>query len=144
MSIEIYCSRFRHGQKAPITDSALTEAFFLVSHESRLTSAEMRLKGLQTTDLGESISTHCSEGEIWALTVSRPSTDERLYQGLLKLLNLEGVVVYAPDSPVFVGNEKTGAHLPQDMLSSLGRPQQVSTSAELLTGLYRNGTQGAA
>lgn len=142
MSIEIYCSRFRHQERAPFSDPELATAFASVGATRQ--GPDGTLASARGDALCERLSMQLFESKAWSLTFLRPSTEDLLYRALLVLLGMEGVVVHAPGSPIIVGNPRTGEHIPGTMLSALGAPHFVDTPVALVEALFGSGAQGPA
>ena len=134
MSIEIYGSKFWHGEIAGLGLGALSTAFagLVVMVEQEEFVLDLGNAGGMTTSL-------CfkkSGEEATSFTVPRPVDDVRLYEALLVLLQHEGVVVYAPGSPPVVGSAASAKHLPEGMSSSLGAAVVVETGTALRSALF--------
>jgi hypothetical protein len=133
VSTEIYCSRFKMAQFAPIPKRALAEALNAVCDVDLNVSVPDQLpRSRFYSALGFS----ASELGVTGLVVERPSTDTQLYGALLSLLRLEGAVAYAPGSAPIIGHPATVKHLPPSLVASLGSPRLAGTSAELAAGLF--------
>ena len=133
MSTEIYCTRFASAELASIPRQMIALAFNTLTASNLQAGVPTSLPPCSFYDsLSFSVTEHGASG----LVVSRPSADSALYEALLCVLRLEGVVAYTPGSVPVVGNAATVTHLPPDLVSNLGQPVLASTSAELAAGLF--------
>ena len=133
MSTEIYCTRFQNAELSSIPRQTLAFAF------SDITAINLHgdtPASLPPCGFYESLSFSATEPGASGFVVSRPSKDSALYEALLQVLRLEGVVAYAPGSTPVVGNPATVAHLPPDMLSGLGQPVLARTPEQLAAELF--------
>ena len=70
--------------------------------------------------------------DVDSFSISRPSGDLRLFEGLLTVLRLRGLVLYLPgDCPPLVGNQETAEHLPPSMIEALGVPHMLTSAANI-------------
>jgi hypothetical protein len=134
MSVEIYVSRFQSGIPANFQQAVLRVAVqpFLSRVESNAYFLKLHGAGLADTVLfADTVSEY-----IHSFTVSRPPSDVRLYRALLMLARVSGAVIYAPGSPPVVCSRESAAHLPEDMIQSLGSVVHVQSAEELLQALF--------
>ena len=104
MNTEIYCTRFTNAELATIPSKVLALAF------NELASTDLNAgfpSSLPPSRHYESISFTVTEAGASGLVISRPFPDNALYEALLCVLRLEGVVAYAPCSAPIVGNAAT-------------------------------------
>ena len=140
MSIAIYCNRFHQGDPYRFPVEALAglschENDDRLSSESGLSAIDPWFENLTMSRL--------EDGGCVAVTLSRPSTDEGLFEALLVLLQIEGTVVYAPDSPLVIGKAATAVHLPPEMTAAIGEPVLVATAQALGSALFGSGPSAA-
>ena len=68
-----------------------------------------------------------------SLCVHRPCADSRLWESLLRVLQMHPVVMYWPGGPAIVAEPKTVALLPRGLAEALGPPKVVGVADELLS-----------
>jgi hypothetical protein len=69
--------------------------------------------------------------EVIALTVSRPCDAPNLWEGIHTLLRAGNGVCYWPGGAPLIASPGVAAHLPEDILSSLGEPVVVVNGAAI-------------
>jgi len=132
MSFELYVQSFKDGEPAGIPLGVIRTAFggFLSEQERdywHITygpsdSCELALSALPN-----------SLAQVHCITIARPCSNPRFWSSLIELLSIGNTVLYFPGcSGPMVLNAGAAAHLPPDMLASLGKPIVVSSGADML------------
>jgi hypothetical protein len=71
--------------------------------------------------------------------VDRPCGDMRLWDGLLEVMRMGPAALYFPGSaPPLVASEAAAAHLPPDMIESMGQPLVVRSGQEILDIIHKS------
>jgi hypothetical protein len=142
MSIEIYGSRFSHGQSVGIRVEVLSQAF--AGLVARIEPEAFMLDLGPCGEVQTPLYLQAHEEETTSFSVARPVDDPRLYKALLQVLQHEGVVLYAPGSPPVLGHPKSAGHLPEDMADALGAGVVVSSASALQSALFNGQHHSAA
>lgn len=134
MGTEIYVNRFRKGEPLPFSPGAVEQSFSEPVAERQDGDLALRLGG--PDEPINVVQFSPTRNDATAFAVERPLDDLRLYEALLSVLLQEGSVAYAPGSPPVVGVKASMAHLPEDMVASLGSPVVALSAAELRSLLF--------
>ena len=134
MSFEVVVQSFRHGGPAGIPRRALRKVFGKHLSEPEPDFWKLRYDELNYCDLYLSFwSFHGDPGMVTGFTVHRPCPDPRLWDALMAILALGDVVLYYPGYGLpLVVRDSVAAHMPEDMVKSLGRPLVVTSGREIL------------
>ena len=80
------------------------------------------------------VTPHESDSQmIVGLFVIRPCADIRLWQGMLKVLQLGDITLFWPGGPPIIANEATATRLPDGMAEDIGEPRTVHSAEEILS-----------
>lgn len=135
MSIEIYGSRFRLGLGVGIPVDGLSRAFAGLVVQTEPGAWLLDLAGGGGGGVYTRLQFQTAQPETPTFALARPVDDPRLFQALYKVLQLEGVVVYAPGSPPVLGHPASALHLPADMAAALGPSVWVDSARALRSAL---------
>lgn len=127
MSFDLFVGCFRNGKKATFPRSLVDEYFgpyVTAKHPECLTL---------TFDASSQSYLYVEEASaIDGFSINRPCTSSKLYEALLSLLRSENLALYMPGNcPPLIANPSAAAHLPKDMVDSLGPPVMLSSSDEI-------------
>jgi hypothetical protein len=129
MSFDLFFSRFRDGEPASFQLSVLVEAIAPFVVDTAPNWFELRF----SKDDGCTIFADTTAEEIDGFNVNRPCADTRLYDALLTVLKVPGLVLIMPgECPPLIGHAETAGHLPPDIVEALGRPALLQSASEIL------------
>ncbi len=133
MSFEVYLQSFSEHEPSGMSRSSIREVFapFIVDDADpnylKIEYDAMNSCWLHLTPLNGS--SDC----IHSMSIQRPCGDSRLWESVLRLMNLGNLVFYFPgDSPPLVTDESVAGHLPPDMIDTLGQPVCVESHDQIL------------
>jgi len=132
MSFELYVQSFKHGEPAGIPRGVIRAAFSGSLSEQERDRWYISYSSSDSCSLALSALPD-SPGQVHNITVERPCSNPHFWRSLVALLSVGNTVLYFPGciGPLLL-NAGAAAHLPQDMLASLGEPIVVSDGAEIL------------
>ncbi|MER8483843.1 hypothetical protein [Mesorhizobium sp. M1322] len=144
MSFEAYLSCFENGEQSHFPTSTVSEAFapFITSRDpefSRWTvTYQDSSSALDQTelylDLDPNDALRCS-----GFTVARPTSDGRLFDSLLRILQTTNSTIYCSgECPPMVGHAEAIAHLNSELVEALGTPVVVLNGNEIRARLERS------
>ena len=127
MSFDLFVGCFRNGRKGTFPRSLVDDylgPYVTAKHPGCLTL---------TFDARSESYLYVEEApEIDGFCINRPCTSSKLYDALLSLLRSDNLVLYMPGNcPPLIANPSVTAHLPKDMVDSLGAPVVLSSSDEI-------------
>ena len=134
MSIEIYVSRFRHGERVEFMAAELSASFSELI--AAFNSEGLLLKLGDDEPVVVTLGGGRASLETASLTVLRPVEDLRLYEALFRVLQTLGTVAYAPGSPPTIAVAGSKEHLPRGMSEALGATVEVSSARALREALF--------
>ena len=126
MSVGIYGGRFLRGHATKVAVEAFQSAFGALITRIEPNAFMLELEGAGGVETA--LFLNAQDEDTNSFCVSRPVEDGRLYEALLEVARMNGVVLYAPGSPPVVAHEGTAEHLPEDMIESLGPALYVGLS----------------
>ena len=132
MSFDLFVQCFENGEPAGIPLDAVRNAF-----GAALSEPETSFWSL-SFGVGESCCLSLSplpgfSSQVHNITVERPCSNMRLWQGLTQLLAHRHTVLYFPGcSGPLLSSSSAALHLPHDMLEALGEPILVSSGQDIL------------
>ena len=123
MSFDLFVGCFRNGEKATFRRSLVDEHF-----GQYVTAREPNCLTLTFEDKWESYLYADDADVIESLCINRPAASEELFSAMMSFLRSESLVLYMPGNcPPLVADESVIAHLPKDMVASLGTPVLLSS-----------------
>ena len=133
MSFDVYLQSFVQHEPSGVPRASIQDVFepFIVDDTE---GNDLELK----YDEANSCSLHLTPlvgscDSIHAISIHRPCGDSRLWESVIRIMELGNVVFYFPgDSPPLVSNQSVGLHLPPDMIETLGQPACVESHEQLL------------
>lgn len=129
MSFDLFVSRFRDGEPALFQLSVLAKAIAPFVVDTAPKWLELRF----AKDDGCTIFVETTAEEIDGFNVNRPCADGRLYEALLTVLKVPGLVLVMPaECPPLIGHAETAGHLPPDIVEALGKPVLLQSASEIL------------
>ena len=131
MSFDLYIQSFENGEPAGMSRQAVRNAFRGALSELERDYWQLTYGPGESCELMLSPLEHLGE-HIHNITVSRPCSNNLLWQGLAELLAIGNTVLYFPGcrGPLLL-NRAVAGHLPQDMLAALGLPIVVGSGADI-------------
>lgn len=73
---------------------------------------------------------------VTSMTIVRPCGDMRLWESLLKVMQLGPIILYCPgDSVPLATSARVGDHMPPDMVETLGRPRVVTSAQDIVDAI---------
>ena len=135
MGFEVYLQCFGESERTGISRAAVRSLFPVIEEESERDYWRVRYDNKNLCEIGVTAMTSDNE-MLKSFYVDRPCGDLRLWEGLLAVLRMGSVVIFWPGGPPVVALEAVAAHLPEDLIDSIGQPKLVSSAEELL-GLLR-------
>lgn len=144
MSFEAYLACFQDGEEGYFPTTVVDEAFapFVTGRDPEFSLWTVTYNDapsiLDQTDLylnrDPEDASRCS-----GVTLARPSGNPHLFDSLLKILKTTNSTVYSGgECPPMVGRIETIAHLPPEMIETLGSPVVVSSGGEIRGWLARS------
>ncbi|SJM29594.1 hypothetical protein [Mesorhizobium delmotii] len=144
MSFEAYLSCFENGEQSYFTTSIVNDAFapFITSRDPEfscwLVTYQDSPSALDQTDLYLNLdpddASRCS-----GFTVARPTSNIRLFDSLLRILQATNSTIYCPgECPPMVGRAEAIAHLSPELVEALGTPVVVLNGNEIRDRLERS------
>jgi hypothetical protein len=131
VSFEVYLQCFERGEPAGIDRDFVRSLFPVIEDDSEPDYWSVRYDSVKAFHVSVG-SMETNPSKVTSLGVMRPITDMRLWDALLQILRSGNVVLYWPGcSSPLVASEPTTAHLPSDMVETLGKPIVVKTSREI-------------
>jgi len=129
MSFDLFVSRFRGGEPALFQLSVLVKTIAPFVVETAPQWFELRFAKNDVC----TIFADTSAEEIDGFNVNRPCADIRLYEALLTVLKVPGLVLVMPgECPPLIGDAETAGHLPPDIVEALGKPALLQSASEIL------------
>jgi hypothetical protein len=136
MSFEVFVHCFEKGESASLPCTLIRRAFGPQLIELEPTFWQLRFDEANWCDLYLTVDEDDSS-RIFGFMVSRPCSDERLWDALASILAVENAVLFFPGSRApIVGRSDIAQHLPPGMVESLGVPVVVTSGAEILNEIH--------
>ncbi|MGC2530397.1 MAG: hypothetical protein WA639_21830 [Candidatus Acidiferrum sp.] len=131
MGFEVYLDCFGDTKTKGISRTLVRSLFPVAKDESEPNYWRVRYDKKNSCEIG--LTPLTSNPEMLAgLFVNRPCADLRLWDGLVRILQMGCVVIFWPGGPPVVAEGTPTSDLPKDMIDSIGKPKSVSSAAELL------------
>ncbi|WP_234249904.1 hypothetical protein [Billgrantia desiderata] len=132
MSFDVYLQSFSHGDPVGIPCDAIRETFGDALSETEADWWRLSFSPDVSCDLSLSALDDDPQS-IHSIIVERPCHDHRLWDGLAHLLGKGSSVIYFPGcSGPLVADIAVVAHIPRDMLDTLGQPLLVKSGQDIL------------
>jgi len=129
MSFDLFVSRFQDGEPALFRSSVLVRAIEPFVVETTLKSFELRFPD----ESGCTVFADTASYEMDGFNVNRPCASVQLYEALLTILKISGMVLVTPsECPPLIGLADTAGHLPADIVEALGKPVLLRSASEIL------------
>jgi hypothetical protein len=129
MSFDLFFSRFRDGEPALFQLSVLVEVIAPFVVDTAPKWFELRF----AEDDGCTIFVETTAEEVDCFNVNRPCANARLYEALLTVLKIPGLVLIMPtECPPLIGHAETAGHVPPDIIEALGKPVLLQSASEIL------------
>lgn len=131
MSVELYLQKYSQGAAASFSKESIREVLMGYSVKESPTSWEVGFDADQpdTFYLG-------SQESIESLMISKPGISINLYEFLIKILKSDNFILYWPGGThPLVGQAETTAHIPSEMINSLGLPIIANKGQEILNNI---------
>ena len=135
MSLELYFLPYDQGQPASFPRAELRTVFPLVEAESEPDYWCIRYDANHECAIG--VTPVVGRPELVAsFCVYRPCAEPRFWNDLLTVLRLGPVAMVFPGAaPPIVGSAATIAHLPADVIASMGPPMVADTGAAIASAV---------
>lgn len=131
MSFEVYLQCYEFGEPAGLRRDAVRALFPVVESGSEADYWLVKYDDANTCRISVNAA-HVDRDSLTALCVLRPCGAPRLWEALLATMHLGHVVLYFPGCRCpLVADEAATAHLPADMIESLGVPALVRTGRDI-------------
>jgi hypothetical protein len=132
MSFDLYIQCFENGEPAGLSRDLIRKAFGASVSEPEENYWQLVFGARDSCSLSLS-PLEQSEAKVHNITVERPCSDARFWQGLARLLTHGHTVLYFPGcSGPLLFNPSAAGHMPPDMLEALGDPVIVTSGADIL------------
>ena len=131
MSFEVYLQAFKDGEEFGFSPDQIRSAFRDCLAELEPDFWQVRFGNSESSDL---FLGPASDGSplIHSISVHRPCTDPRLWDGLFALLEVPGSVFYFPGGSAPLARDLRAAEaMPADMRESLGEPVHAESPGDL-------------
>lgn len=138
MSFELFLSCYRDGKPAGIEEGRLRETFgdaliredpefscWHLEYGSKIDCCDVFVTRLES-----------DTARVKALLISRPVTEERLWESLFRIMQFGNVMLFFPGgrSPLFA-DEGAVRHFPREMLDALGKPVIIESGADIVAAI---------
>jgi hypothetical protein len=118
MSFDLFVGCFRDGKKSTFQRSVVEEHF-----GPYITARQAGWVTLTFDDDSRSYLYVDDEVAVDGFSINRPVACAKLYEALLSVLKSENLALYMPGNcPPLVADAAVAAHLPKEMITSLGTP----------------------
>jgi hypothetical protein len=132
VSFDVFLSVFDHGDLSGIPLSTVRECFGRHVEVAEGAYWKLRYDAENSCNVDLSIDP-ADPNRVQGLAINRPCGDSRFWNAIFKLLQAGNIVVYFPGGAApLVASEGVKAHMPPDMVESLGNPIIVDSGAAIL------------